>query len=114
MRKLLALSVLAAVAVLAAAFATSAPSATRVNVGDNYFVRPSGVPTVTVSKGTKVRWVWTGNDLHNVKVKRGPVKFSSPSKMSGSFSKRMRKRGTYTIVCSIHGGGDQKMKLVVR
>ena len=40
----------------------------RVKVGDNYFVRPSGVPTVTVSKGTKVKWVWTGNSLHNVKV----------------------------------------------
>ena len=114
MRKLLVLSVLAAVAVLSAVFATTAPSATRVNVGDNYFVRPSGVPTVTVSKGTKVRWVWTGNDLHNVKVKRGPATFSSPSKKDGSYSKTMRKRGTYTIVCSIHGGGDQKMKLVVR
>jgi plastocyanin len=113
-RKLLALSVLAAVAVLSAAFATSAPSATRVNVGDNYFVRSSGVPTVTVSKGAKVRWVWVGNDLHNVKVKRGPVRFSSPSKTSGTFVKRMRRRGTYTIICTVHGGGDQKMKLVVR
>ena len=114
MRKLLVLIVLAAVAVVSAAFATSAPSATRVNVGDNYFVRSSGVPTVTVSKGTKVRWVWVGNDLHNVKVRSGPARFTSPSKTSGSFTKRMRKRGTYTIVCSIHGGGDQKMKLVVR
>jgi plastocyanin len=113
-RKLLVLVVLAAVAVLAAVFATSAPSATRVNVGDNYFVRPSGVPTVTVSKGTKVRWVWTGNDLHNVKVKRGPARFSSPAQTSGSYVKRMRKRGTYTIVCTVHGGSDQKMKLVVR
>jgi plastocyanin len=113
-RKLLVLIVLAAAAVASAAFATSAPSATRVNVGDNYFVRPSGVPTVTVAKGTKVRWVWTGRDLHNVKVKSGPATFSSPSKMDGSFSKRMRKRGTYTIVCSVHGGRDQKMKLVVR
>jgi plastocyanin len=113
-RKLLALSVLAAVAVLAAVFATSAPSATRVNVGDNYFVRPSGVPTVTVSKGTKVRWVWTGDNPHNVKVTRGPASFSSPTKTSGRFTKRMRKRGTYTIVCAVHGGGDQKMKLVVR
>ena len=115
MRKLLVLPLLAAVAAVPAASATGASSlAKRVNVGDNYFVRPSGVPTVTVSKGTKVRWVWTGRDLHNVKVKSGPASFSSPSKTSGSFSKRMRKRGTYTIVCSIHGGRDQKMKLVVR
>ena len=114
MRKLLVLIVLAALAVVSAVYATSAPSATRVNVGDNYFVRPSGVPTVTVSKGTKVRWVWTGRDLHNVKVKRGPAKFSSSSKTSGSFVKRMRRRGTYTIICTVHGGRDQKMKLVVR
>jgi plastocyanin len=113
-RKLLVFIVLAATAVVSAAFATSAPSATRVNVGDNYFVRSSGVPTVTVSKGTKVRWVWTGRDFHNVKVKRGPATFSSPSKSDGSWSKRMRKRGTYTIVCSVHGGRDQKMKLVVQ
>jgi plastocyanin len=113
-RKLLVLIVLAAVAVLAAVSATSAPSATRVNVGDNYFVRPSGVPTVTVSKGTKVRWVWVGRNPHNVKVRSGPVRFSSPSKTSGTYTKRMRKRGTYTIVCAVHGGGDQKMKLVVR
>jgi plastocyanin len=115
-RKLLVLIVLAAVAVVSAALATSAPSASakRVNVGDNWFVRATGVPTVTVSQGTRVRWVWTGRDLHNVKVKRGPARFTSPSKTSGSFVKRMRKRGTYTIICSIHGGGDQKMKLVVR
>ena len=33
---------------------------------------------------------------------------------SGSYSKRMRRSGTYTIICTVHGGGDQKMKLVVR
>ena len=114
MRKLLALSVLAAVALLAAVFATSAPSATRVNVGDNYFVRPSGVPTVTVSKGTKVRWVWTGDELHNVKVASGPARFGSSSMTRGSYSKTVRKRGTYTIVCTVHGASDQKMKLVVK
>jgi plastocyanin len=112
-RKLLVLTVLAAAGGALAVFAASAPSATRVKVGDNYFVRSSGVPTVTVSKGTRVRWVWTGNDLHNVKVKRGPVKFASSSKMSGSYSKRLRRRGTYTIVCTVHGGRDQKMKLIV-
>ena len=27
--------------------------------------------------------------------------------------KKLRKVGTYTIICTVHGGGDQKMKLVV-
>jgi plastocyanin len=112
-RKLLFLALLVAAAGLMAVFSSAAPSATRVNIGDNYFVRPSGVPTVTVSKGTRVRWVWTGESLHNVKVKRGPAKFESPRMTSGRWSKVVRKRGTYTIICEVHSGRDQKMKLVV-
>jgi plastocyanin len=112
-RKLLIVAVLVLASGLMAVFSPSASSARRVNVGDNYFVRPSGVPTVTVSKGTRVRWVWVGDNPHNVSA-RGPVKFGSATKSSGSFSKKMRRRGTYTIVCTVHGGGDQKMKLVVK
>ena len=108
------LFVLVAAGGLMAVFAAGAPSATRVKVGDNYFVRPSGVPTVTVSKGTRVRWVWAGRSLHNVKAVSGPARFGSSSMTSGSYVKRMRNRGTYTIVCTVHGGSDQKMKLVVR
>ena len=32
----------------------------RFKVGDNYFVRGGSAPTVTVKKGTTVRWVWAG------------------------------------------------------
>jgi plastocyanin len=114
LRKLLVLSALVLAGGLMAVFSASAPSATRVKVGDNYFVRPSGVPTVTVSRGTRVRWVWTGRRLHNVKAVSGPARFGSNSMRSGSYSKRMRKSGTYTIICTVHGASDQKMKLVVR
>jgi plastocyanin len=86
----------------------------RVTVGDNFFVRDGGVPTVRVAKGTKVRWVWSGKSLHNVKVSKGPVKFGSRSQKSGSYAKIVRKTGTYTLVCTVHGGSDQSMKLVVR
>ena len=113
MRKLLVLIFVIAAGVTAV-FASTAPSATRVKVGDKYFVRPSGVPTVTVSKGTRVKWVWTGDSSHNVKVVKGPVKFGSTAQTSGTYVKRVRRAGTYTIICSIHGGADQKMKLVVR
>jgi plastocyanin len=112
-RKLLFLAVVVAAAGLMAVLSAAAPSATRVNIGDNYFVRPSGVPTVTVSKGTRVRWVWTGERPHNVKVVSGPVRFGSTTMTSGTYTKRVRRRGTYTIVCKVHGGSDQKMKLVV-
>ena len=105
---------LAAVAALLA-FAAAAFAATKtVTVGDDYFVRASGVPKVTVKKGTTVKWVWRGEKQHNVRVTRGPVKFASPIKDSGSFKKRMRRKGTYTIICDVHGADDQSMKLVVR
>jgi plastocyanin len=104
------------IAVLALALAVASPAlgATRVKIGDNYFVRPSGVPTVTVNKGTVVKWVWTGRSLHNVKVLSGPVKFGSSSKTSGSYSKRVTRKGTYKLYCSVHTASDQSMKLVVK
>ncbi len=94
---------------------TTALAATkRVSVGDNWFVRKSGVPTVTVNTGDKVTWVWTGRSLHNVTVTKGPAKFRSSSQTSGRYSKRVSRGGRYTIVCTVHGASDQSMKLVVR
>ena len=110
MRKLLVASLIAAVS---AVLATQALAATRsVKVGDDYFVRRGSVPTVTVRKGTTVTWRFTGRDLHNVKVSKGPAKFGSSYKDSGTFSKRVTRTGTYTIVCSIHQP-DMKMRLKV-
>jgi len=101
------------IAVASAVLATQALAATRsVKVGDDYFVRKGSVPTVTVSKGTTVTWRWAGKDLHNVTVTKGPARFRSSFKSSGSFSKRLTRTGTYTIVCSIHQP-DMKMKLRV-
>jgi plastocyanin len=111
-RKLISVALVAGL--LGPAVAPAAAATKRVKVGDNYFVRDGGVPTVTVSKGTKVRWVWTGESLHNVKVTKGPAKFGSASQTSGSYTKRVKKAGTYTIVCTVHGARDQSMKLVVR
>src|SRR4051795_8279914 len=110
MRKLVVLVIAAVTALAATAFA-----ATRsVRVGDNYYVRASGVPTVTVSKGTTVAWRFQGHSFHTVSVKRGPVKFSSSVKRSGIYRRKMTRRGTYTIYCKIHGASDQRMKLVVK
>ena len=110
MRKLLVVSV---IAVASAVLATQALAATRsVKVGDDYFVRKGSVPTVTVKKGTKVTWRWAGKDMHNIAVTRGPVKFRSSFKSSGTYSKRVTRTGTYTIVCTIHQP-DMAMKLRV-
>jgi plastocyanin len=96
---------------LAAAPADAATK--RLRIGDDWFVRPGAPPTVTVTKGTTVRWRWVGDDDHNVSVTRGPVRFRSDLKDSGTFSRKLRRRGTYRIICTIHQP-DMRMTLKVR
>ena len=111
MRKLIVIAIATgALAMLAA----GAMAATSVKVGDDYYVRPSGVPTVNVKKGATVRWRFVGDSPHSVTVSKGPAKFNSGLRDSGTYSKKLRKRGTYTIYCTIHGASDQKMKLIVK
>ena len=93
------------------AAAPAAAKTRNVKIGDNYFVRPgSPKPTVKVRKGTTVRWNWTGSHRHNV-VGSGPAHFQSSLKRSGHFSKKMRKRGTYRIMCQIHSGMRMKLRV---
>ncbi len=112
MRKLIVIAV--ATCSLAVLAATALAATRSVKVGDDYYVRASGVPRVTVSKGTTVRWNFVGDNPHTVTVSRGPVKFNSGVRSSGAYRKKMTRRGTYTIYCVIHGASDQKMKLVVK
>jgi plastocyanin len=100
--------------ILALVLAAPAAAATRnVKVGDDYFVRRGSVPTVSVFKGTTVKWNWAGSRQHNVVVVSGPVKFQSALKRSGSFKRKMRRTGTYRIQCSIHAP-DMAMTLRVK
>jgi plastocyanin len=97
------------VAGLAGAMATEASAATRtVRVGDDFF-RPR---SLSVSAGTVVRWRFTGRDQHNV-VSSGAASFQSPLKRSGTFRRKLNRRGTYRIVCSIHQP-DMRMTIRVR
>jgi plastocyanin len=98
--------------VLALVAAAPASAKTRnVKLGDNYFVRPGNPkPTVKVRKGTVVRWNWTGSHSHNV-VGSGPASFQSVLKRSGHFSKKMKRRGTYTVICQIHSGMKMRLKV---
>jgi plastocyanin len=112
MRKLIILALVVGSLGVVASVAMAASKS--VKVGDNYYVRPSGVPKVTVKKGTKVKWHFGTGTPHTVTVKSGPAKFNSGIRSSGTFSKKLKKRGTYIIFCSIHGAADQKMKLVVK
>jgi plastocyanin len=100
----------------AGALAGSASSAatSSVKIGDNYFVRASGVPTVTVKANRRVTWRWAGESAHDVRVSRGPVKFHSKVQTTGTYSRVMTRRGTYRIYCEIHGAKDQSMILRVQ
>jgi plastocyanin len=108
MKKLIAAA--ATTALAAGALAIPAFAATKtVQVKDNKFVAGS----LTVSKGTTVKWVWKGKAPHNVTVTKGPAKFKSTTQVKGSFSKKLTKKGTYSILCTIHAPG-MKMTVKVR
>jgi plastocyanin len=105
MKRVLILAVLTAAT---ATMAIPALAATKtVSVGDNFF-KPT---KVTVRAGTKVLWKWTGSSPHNVTVTSGPRKFHSRTQSSGTYSAIPHRKGTYRIVCTIHGF---RMTLVVR
>jgi plastocyanin len=113
MRKPLVVGLLAA---LAAALVSAGPALSArkaVEVDDNYFVHKGDPRTVTVHRGDKVVWEWEGRNPHNVTVAKGPVKFHSDTQRSGRYSKRLRRRGTYKIVCTIHRPA-MRMTLKVR
>ena len=99
--------------VLALVLAAPAAAAKNVKVDDDYFVRSGSKPTVTVKKGTTVKWNWRGSRQHNVVVQSGPRSFQSALKRSGSYSRKMKRTGTYKIICSIHAP-DMAMTLKVR
>ena len=87
-----------------------APRAARtvnVTVGDDFY-RPA---RLSVAPRTRVRWVWRGRDVHNVTVTSGPRRFRSRTQLRGTFARTLRARGTYRIVCTVHG---QTMRINVR
>jgi plastocyanin len=108
MKKLIAAAAAAAVAAGALAVPSFSASTTkRVSVKDNVF----GPKSVTIRKGQKVKWTWKGSAPHNVTVTKGPVKFHSKTKTSGTFTKKFKKKGKYTILCTVHA---PSMKMTVR
>ena len=110
MRKSLLALVLVVVAAGAAFVVPAlAASSKTVTVGDSFFKAKS----LTVKKGTKVTWKWTGALPHNVTVQKGPKKFASKTQTSGSFSQTLTKPGTYQIVCTIHKSLGMVMTLKV-
>jgi plastocyanin len=113
MRRLLVVGLLV---VLSGTLLVAGPALSKrrtVEVDDNYFVRQGDPPTVRVKRNDTVVWEWEGRNPHNVRVTRGPVRFKSSTKTSGTYRKKVTRRGTYRIVCTIHRA-TMKMTLKVR
>ena len=116
MRKLFALSLLAGLLGILAVAAPAMSKHKSLEIDDNYFVGKGKPHTVTVHVGDKVEWEWEDGAVnpHNVTVKKGPVKFHSKTQTSGTFEKKLKKPGTYKIICTIHVSQGMKMTLKVK
>ena len=107
---------LALAAAILAAGALAAPSLSAnksVVVGDNFFGAKATHPTVTIKRGQSVAFRWTGHNPHNVTALNGPAKFHSATMMSGTFTHKFTKAGTYSLQCTIHGP-IMSMKVIVK
>jgi plastocyanin len=105
-----AVTVLATAAVgVVAVDPTPAPAAgTRTVEVRDYAFAPR---TATVRRGTTVRFVWRGKAFHDVTVVSGPSRFVAEARRKGSWSKRLTRKGTYRLECSLH---SMVMKLTIR
>jgi plastocyanin len=106
MRRLLIL--LALGAVLAGVGASFAFAASSVSIHDNSFSKG----TVTIHKGGSVTWKWSGTrNRHNVTAIKGGS-FHSKTQKKGSYTHAFTRRGTYTIICTVHSS-VMRMKVKV-
>ena len=83
----------------------SLPRTSVVSIYDNAFFRSRDRPTVRLRAGGVLTFKWASQQSHQVTVRSGPIAVVSPAKAAGVYSARMRKRGTYEFVCSIHAPG---------
>jgi plastocyanin len=104
MKKLIAL---AATVVVAIAAVPALAATKTVRVDDNVF-RPD---SMTVNRGDTVRFRWVGDALHNVRRTSGPSFRNISNRTSGTVSRRLTRRGTLRLVCSIHPGMDMRIRV---
>jgi plastocyanin len=101
---------IAAVTIAAAAGAAAVPAlaATRtVRVDDNVF-KPA---SLSVKRGDTVRFRWVGEAPHNVARKSGPSFRRIGNRRSGTVSRKLTRRGTYRLVCTIHPGMEMRIRV---
>jgi plastocyanin len=59
-------------------------------------------PLVSIRLGTTFTWDFDSLFQHDVTLVSGPVGFSSPWLLNGTYSHTFAKRGTYKLFCSLH------------
>lgn len=106
MKRSIAAAVLAGACVAASAVPASA--ATKVVQAKDDFFTPK---SLQISKGTVVKWRFVGRSPHNVTVVTGPERFRSGNKKSGAYTRKLTKKGTYNILCTIHPGMTQTIRV---
>lgn len=106
MRRLAAATLLLFAVALPAGAATKAK---KVTVGDDFF-SPSAL---TVKKNTKVKWIWKGDAPHDVTVTSGPQEFRSELMSDGKYARKLKKKGTYELLCTVHAP-DMTMTITVK
>ena len=92
----------AAVFVPAVAFGGAHAARGRTVILKNLRFSPSAV---SIGRGQTVTWRWAdGGTPHNVISTSGSRFHSSSTKVSGSYTVRFTRAGTYSYVCTIHPG----------
>jgi plastocyanin len=97
--------------VLALTQVVAAPAPKTVKVDDNFFAPRS----LTIKKGTTVKFKWVGDDDHNILKARGPGRYFQSGIESGQgvlYKHRFSKPGKYRLFCSLHD--PMKMSVEVK
>ena len=79
------------------------PARATVQVHDDHF-HPA---KVTLRRGGKVTWRWTGHHVHDLRFRRSrrlPGITAVAARTGGQTSRRFRRRGTYRYLCTLHAG----------
>jgi plastocyanin len=66
--------------------------------------------TLNIRHGDSVKWVWRDEVEHNVTFRT----VHSRTQVSGSYSLRFNRKGSFNYRCTIHGAEGMRGKIVVR
>ncbi len=67
---------------------------------------------ISVAVGQSIEWTNIGNNLHDIRIKKGPSNFGIDDKafepLTGTYSYAFKKTGMFVYYCTIHGTASGK------